>query len=87
MSDRILPLLADAVSLPAGLSGALNIIMMFGFLFGTVTIISGAVSIKRGESETGKMAIVAGIIIAAAPAIMAAIFKIFKISEDANLFK
>lgn len=87
MTDRILPLLADAADLASGLSGALSIIMMFGFLFGTVTIISGAVSIKRGESETGKMAIVAGIIIAAAPAIMFAIFTIFGLGSSAIKFK
>ncbi len=86
MTEIYTPLLA-AVDLPEGLGQALRIIMMFGFLFGTVAIISGAAAIKRGDTENGKLAIVAGIIIAAAPTIMYALFKIFGLDGAAIVFK
>ncbi len=86
MKPILLPLLAQ-VDLRDPLGEALRIIMMFGFMFGTVTIMSGAMAIRRGDSDTGKLAIIAGIIIAAAPAIMFAFYKIFGLDGAALNFK
>lgn len=70
------PLLADAFGdLQTGLGQALKLLMMFGFIFGVVLIMKGAYDIRRGED--GKGAIIGGILIAAAPAIMYALFSIF----------
>jgi hypothetical protein len=54
---------------------AVKLLMLFGFLSGVVAVMSGAAAIRRGED--GKPAIVAGIILAAAPAIVAACYAIF----------
>lgn len=54
---------------------ALNLLMLFGFLSGVVSVMSGAAAIRRGED--GKPAIIGGILIAAAPAIMRALYEIF----------
>lgn len=88
MTAILYPLLAQAGGdLTEPLGHALRIIMMFGFLFGTVTIISGAVAVRRGDTENGKLAIISGIIIAAAPAIMYALYKIFGLDAAAIIFK
>lgn len=71
-------LLASAVSnLKEKLGEVLTIIMLFGFLVGTIRIIDGANKMKRGETEEGKNAIVSGALIAAAPLIMKILFEIF----------
>ena len=61
----------------------LNILMLFGFLYGTVRIIGGAGQIQRGDSEQGKMSIISGALIAAAPLIMRILFEIFFKSSGA----
>lgn len=55
----------------------LTIIMLFGFLFGTIRIIGGAGQMNRGETEAGKASIISGALIAAAPLIMRILFEIF----------
>ncbi len=62
----------------------LDLVMIIGFLYGTVRIIGGANQIRRGETEEGKQAILAGALIAAAPMIMRVLFSIF-IGSDAGL--
>ena len=71
-------LIASAVSdLKEKLSEVLTIIMLFGFLVGTIRIMGGATQMRRGESEEGKASIVSGAMIAAAPLIMKILFEIF----------
>ncbi len=52
----------------------LGVVMMIGFFVGVVLIISGAWQIKQGNADQGKLAIIGGIIIAAAVSIMAFMF-------------
>lgn len=71
-------LLASAVSdLKDKLGQVLTMIMLFGFLVGTIRIIGGANQMRRGESEEGKAAIISGALMAAAPLIMKILFEIF----------
>lgn len=70
------PLLADALGDLGNLFGlAVKFIMMIAFIYGVVLIIRGAYDMRRGED--GKGALIGGILIAAAPAIMAALYSIF----------
>lgn len=55
-------------------ASGLGIVMYIGFFIGIVLIISGAWQIKQGNADQGKLSIIGGIIIAAAPAIMTAFF-------------
>jgi 4-hydroxybenzoate polyprenyltransferase len=73
--------LANAGDIKAKLTEVLTIIMLFGFLYGTVRIIGGAMQIRRGETEEGKQSIIAGALIAAAPLIMRILFGVFGSSE------
>ena len=68
---------ANAGDLPAKLKEVLNILMAFGFLYGTVRIMGGAMQMHRGDTEEGKQSIIAGALIAAAPMIMRILFGIF----------
>lgn len=75
---KLAPILAQSSGeLQGDMSSALNIIMLIGFLFGVVCVISGGFSIRRGDSDTGKMSIIGGLIIAAAPVIVKALFSAF----------
>ncbi len=69
-------MLAQA-DLQSGLSSALNVIMLIGFIFGVVCVISGGFSIRRGDADAGKMSIIGGLIIAGAPVIVKALFAAF----------
>lgn len=75
------PLIAQVQQLKDGFGLALTVLFMFGFVWGIVKIWSGANSIAKGDPD-GKAGIVAGVIIAAAASIMAALFAIFGL-EDA----
>ena len=79
LSQHLSPFLfASAVSdLKDKLREVLNIIMLFGFLVGTIRIIGGANQMRRGDTEEGKSSIVGGALIAAAPLIMRILFEIF----------
>lgn len=71
-------LLADAAGdLKAKLGQVLTILMLFGFLLGTIRIMGGATQMRRGDTEEGKGAILSGTLIAAAPLIMKILFEIF----------
>ena len=73
------PLLAVAslADLKTKLKEVLNMVMAFGFLYGTIRIIGGAMQIRRGETEEGKHSIISGTLIAAAPMIMRILYGIF----------
>ncbi len=75
------PVLAQVQQLKEGFGLALTVLFMFGFIWGIVKIWSGANAISKGDPD-GKAGIVAGVIIAAAASIMAALFAIFGL-EDA----
>jgi hypothetical protein len=69
-------------SLSSGASSALGIVMLVGFLFGTLCIIGGGFAIRRGDADTGKMSIIGGLIIAGAPVIVKALFTAFGIGSS-----
>ena len=52
------------------LGSGLAVIMAIGFFIGVVLIISGAWAIKQGNADQGKLAIIGGVLIAAAVSIM-----------------
>ena len=66
-------LLAQAAGgLADGASKAMGIVMLFGFIFGTVAVIGGGFAIRRGDADAGEMSIIAG-----APVIVKALFTAF----------
>lgn len=74
------PVIAQLQQLKEGFGTALVLIFMIGFFWGVLKIWSGANAISKGDSE-GKAGILAGIIIAAAAAIMGALFAIFGMQD------
>ena len=66
-----------AASLVEGVASALGIVMLIGFIFGTICVISGGFAIRRGDTDSGKLSIVGGLIIAGAPVIVKALFVAF----------
>ena len=75
-----LPVLAQLQTVRDGFGSALVLVFMVGFFWGIIKIWGGANAISKGDSE-GKGGILAGIIIAAAAAIMAALFTIFGMQD------
>ncbi len=78
---RFAPVLA-AAGLVEGVSSALGVVMLIAFLFGTICVISGGFAIRRGDTDSGKLSIVGGLIIAAAPVIVKALFVAFGLGES-----
>lgn len=77
------PILAQSEStLATGASSALGIVMLIGFIFGTICVIGGGFAIRRGDADTGKMSIIGGLIIAGAPVIVKALFTAFGIGAS-----
>ena len=72
----------SSTDLKTGISNSLAVIMMFGFVLGISCVIYGGFAIRRGDVDQGKMSIIGGAIIAAAPAVVFAFYKIFGL--DAN---
>jgi hypothetical protein len=72
----------NSTDLKTGISNSLAVIMMFGFVLGISCVIYGGFAIRRGDVDQGKMSIIGGAIIAAAPAVIFAFYKIFGL--DAN---
>ena len=72
----------NSTDLKTGISNSLAVIMMFGFVLGIAAVIYGGFAIRRGDVDQGKMSIIGGAIIAAAPAVVFAFYKIFGL--DAN---
>ncbi len=82
-----LPVLAQSTTfsstdLKTGISNSLAVIMMFGFVLGIACVIYGGFAIRRGDVDQGKMSIIGGAIIAAAPAVIFAFFKIFGLDSN-----
>lgn len=75
-----LPLAQIPTNVKTGFQYGLGLLFMVGFVWGVISIWTGADKMKRGDSD-GKMGIVAGIIIAGAAAIMGAFFYIFGMSD------
>lgn len=67
------------------ISNSLAVIMMFGFVLGISCVIYGGFAIRRGDVEQGKMSIIGGAIIAAAPAVIFAFFKIFGLDTNSSV--
>jgi hypothetical protein len=67
----------SSTDLKTGISNSLAVIMMFGFVLGISSVIYGGFAIRRGDVDQGKMSIIGGAIIAAAPAVIFAFYKIF----------
>lgn len=74
------PMMAQLQQVRDGFGSALVLVFMVGFFWGIIKIWGGANAISKGDSE-GKGGILAGIIIAAAAAIMAALFTIFGMQD------
>ena len=82
-----LPALAQSTTfsstdLKTGISNSLAVIMMFGFVLGISCVIYGGFAIRRGDVDQGKMSIIGGAIIAAAPAVIFAFYKIFGLDSN-----
>jgi hypothetical protein len=82
LSKPFLPILAQAGGLAQGASKALGIVMLFGFIFGTICVVGGGFAIRRGDTDAGKLSIIGGLIIAGAPVIVKALFTAFGIESS-----
>ena len=78
------PILAQAAggSLSDGAGKAMGIVMLIGFIFGTICVVGGGFAIRRGDADTGKLSIIGGLIIAGAPVIVKALFTAFGIGSS-----
>ena len=72
----------NSTDLKTGISNSLAVIMMFGFVLGISSVIYGGFAIRRGDVDQGKMSIIGGAIIAAAPAVVYAFYKIFGLDSN-----
>ena len=72
----------SSTDLKTGISNSLAVIMMFGFVLGISAVIYGGFAIRRGDVDQGKMSIIGGAIIAAAPAVVYAFYKIFGLDTN-----
>ena len=72
----------NSTDLKTGISNSLAVIMMFGFVLGISAVMYGGFAIRRGDVDQGKMSIIGGAIIAAAPAAVFAFYKIFGIDSN-----
>jgi hypothetical protein len=79
-------LLSQIDSLPSSLNPpavspkvrkAMGIVMLIGFIFGTICVVGGGFAIRRGDTDAGKLSIIGGLIIAGAPVIVKALFTAF----------
>ena len=75
----------SSTELKTGISNSLAVIMLFGFVLGIAAVIAGGFAIRRGDVDTGKLSIIGGAVIAAAPAIAFAFFKIFGLDTNATV--
>jgi hypothetical protein len=84
LAKQFLPILAQASSggLAQGASKAMGIVMLIGFIFGTICVVGGGFAIRRGDTDAGKLSIIGGLIIAGAPIIVKALFTAFGIDSS-----
>ena len=75
----------SSTDLKTGISNSLAVIMMFGFVLGIACVIYGGFAIRRGDVDQGKMSIIGGALIAAAPAVIFAFFKIFGLDTNSSV--
>ncbi len=75
----------SSTDLKTGISNTLAVIMMFGFVLGIAAVIAGGFAIRRGDVDQGKLSIIGGAIIAAAPAVIFAFFKIFGLDSNSTV--
>lgn len=84
LNISLTPILAQAAGgLAEGASKAMGIVMLIGFIFGTICVVGGGFAVRRGDSDAGKMSIVGGLIIAGAPVIVKALFTAFGLGGSA----
>lgn len=76
------PIFAQVSGLGEGASRALGIVMLIGFIFGTICVIGGGFAIRRGDTDAGKLSIIGGLIIAGAPVIIRALFTAFGVESS-----
>jgi hypothetical protein len=72
----------NSTDLRTGISNSLAVLMMFGFLLGIASVVYGGFAVRRGDVDQGKMSIIGGAIIAAAPAVVFAFYKIFGLDSN-----
>ena len=72
----------NSTDLKTGISNSLAVIMMFGFVLGISAVIYGGFAIRRGDVDQGKMSIIGGAIIGAAPAVVYAFYTIFGLNTN-----
>ena len=84
LAVNLLPILAQTTTgdLAGGASKALGIVMLIGFIFGTICVVGGGFAIRRGDTDAGKLSIIGGLIIAGAPVIVNALFTAFGIASS-----
>ena len=82
LTNQLAPLLAQAQGLGEGASRAMGIVMLIGFIFGTICVVGGGFAIRRGDTDAGKLSIIGGLIIAGAPAIVKALFTVFGLGSS-----
>jgi hypothetical protein len=87
MRLNILLAQATGTDISGSLGQVLKLVMQISFISGVILIISGALAIRRGESEGGKQSIVAGAILAGAPMIMKFLFHAFGLDAAVPEFK
>lgn len=75
----------NSTDLKTGISNTLAVIMMFGFVLGIAAVIAGGFAIRRGDVDQGKISIIGGAIIAAAPAVIFAFYKIFGLDANSSV--
>ena len=75
----------SSTDLKTGISNSLAVIMLFGFVLGIAAVIAGGFAIRRGDVDTGKLSIIGGAVIDAAPAVAYAFFKIFGLDSSSTV--
>ncbi len=75
----------NSTDLKTGISNSLAVIMMFGFVLGIFSVIYGGFAIRRGDVDQGKMSIIGGALIASAPAVVFAFYKIFGLDGNSSV--
>ncbi len=74
----ILAQAAGGTNIQGALSKVLGLLMLIGFVYGVIKVIGGAANYNR-DPDGAKQSIIAGVLIAAAVAIMTVVFRAFGI--------